>query len=811
VSPTASRARLHWLADGALSLGVAVAYFFAARVGFALALDAGQVTAVWPPTGIALAAVLTFGLRAAPGVLIGAFAANASVNEPWLVAAGIGVGNALEAVAGAYLLRRFGFDRRLARVRDVLALLAAAIASPLISATVGVGCLVGGNVQPAAAFSELWKLWWIGDALGALIAAPVLLVWTADALPRRRTAPLEAAALLAGLGATSALAFSEAPAAQLSEYVIFPFLIWGALRFGPAGSAVVALAAYAFETYATYRGLGPFPGMAPGEALVLLQAFMAVAAVTGLVLAAITVQNRQAQESAQRSEQWLLLALRAARAGAWDWDLLTGKTRRSPGLELVLGLPPGGLGETQAALRDRVAPEDRARFDAVLRDAIETRSRYGIEVRLAREDGSTAWADTRGEVVTDASGNPVRIVGIAIDVSRQKELEHELRRQADQLAEADRRKTEFLAMLSHELRNPLAPIVHAVDLIDSGDPKTRLQARDVIRRQAAHLARIVGDLLDVSRISRGAIRLEPRRAALADLVTTAVEEWRHLIAQRGQALSIDLPQEPVWLDVDPTRFAQVISNLVHNSTKFTPHGGRITIRAQKRGAWLRLSVRDTGAGIAADVLPQVFEVFVQGAPPFDRAQGGLGLGLALVRRLVELHGGTVEALSDGAGQGSEFIVRVPLAEAQTEPPAAPPSAVRESPAPGPGRGVRILVVEDNADARETLRALLEDEGHEVLALGDGAQALVQAPGFAPDMALLDLGLPGMDGYALARALRSSPECAGAFIAAISGYGQPEDKAKSRAAGFDEHLVKPVDPARLRTLIEEATRAARARA
>jgi signal transduction histidine kinase/ActR/RegA family two-component response regulator len=794
------------LLDAALALAVAAAYFAAARLGFALAVGADQVTAVWPPTGIALAAVLCFGMRAAPGVLLGAFAANASLHEPWLVAAGIGVGNTLEAVAGAALLHRLGFDRRLARVRDVLALLAAACASPMISATIGVGCLIGGNLQPAAALASLWKLWWIGDALGALVAAPVLLVWTAEVLPRRRGALPEAAALLAGLVATSALAFTEAPAAQLSEYVIFPFLIWGALRFGPAGSALVTLAAYVFEAYATYRGLGPFPGTEPGEALVLLQAFMAVAAVTGLVLAAITAQNRQAQESAQRSEQWLLLALRAARAGAWDWDLVSGKTRRSPGLELVLGLPPGGLGDTQDALRERVVPGDRARFDAEMRQAIETRSRYGIEVRLAREDGTTAWADTRGEVVTDPSGNPVRMVGIAIDVSRQKELEQALRSQAEQLAEADRRKTEFLAMLSHELRNPLAPIVHAVDLLDSGDPKTRLQAQDVIRRQAAHLARIVGDLLDVSRISRGAIRLEPRRVALADLVTTAVEEWRHMIAERGQMLSVDLPQEPLWLEVDPTRFAQVISNLVHNSTKFTPHGGRIAIRAETRGRQLRLSVRDTGAGIAADVLPQVFEVFVQGAPPFDRAQGGLGLGLALVRRLVELHGGTVDAASDGPGRGSEFVLRMPLAAAPAETPApaaaAPPAALP---------GMRILVVEDNADARETLRMLLESEGHEVLALADGAQALAQAPAFAPDVALLDLGLPGIDGYEVARALRASPECGGAFIAAISGYGQAEDKAKSKAAGFDEHLVKPVDPPRLRELIDRAKSADRARA
>jgi PAS domain S-box-containing protein len=786
------------LSDALLTLGVAAAYFAAARVGFTLAVHADQVSAVWPPTGIALTAVLRFGIRAAPGVLIGAFAANVSVHEPWLVAAGIGVGNTLEAMAGAALLRQFAFDGRLARVRDVLALLAAALASPVVSATIGVGCLVGGNVQPVANFGSLWGLWWIGDALGALIVAPALLVWSAkDALPRRDGAIIEGAVLLAVLAAASALSFSEAPAAQLSEYIIFPFMIWAALRFGPAGSATVAVVAYAFEAYATYLGVGPFSGAEPGNALVLLQAFMAVAAATGLVLAAITAQNRQAQESAQRSEQWLLLALRAARAGAWDWDLVTGKTRRSPGLELVLGLRPGGLGDTQDVLRERIAPEDRARFEAVLRDAIETRSRYGVEIRLLRQDGTTAWADTRGEVVTDASGEPVRMVGIAIDVSRQKELEAELRRQAEQLAEADRRKTEFLAMLSHELRNPLAPIVHAVELLHAEDPQVRDEAEAVIRRQTAHLARLVGDLLDVSRISRGAIRLEPRRSALADLVTTAVEEWRHFIAQRRQQLTIELPQEPVWLDVDPTRFAQVISNLVHNSAKFTPDGGRIEIRAERRGGWLRLSVRDTGAGMAPDVLPQVFEVFVQGAPPFDRAQGGLGLGLALVRRLVELHGGTVEAHSDGPGRGSEFVVRVPLATSVALEERAPAAAAPAAPG---GRALRILVVEDNPDARETLCALLVSDGHHVLAFGDGAEALAAAGAFAPDLALLDLGLPGLDGYALARALRAMPGCAGAFIAAISGYGQQEDMDRSKAAGFDAHLVKPVGPARLRELL-----------
>jgi two-component system CheB/CheR fusion protein len=242
----------------------------------------------------------------------------------------------------------------------------------------------------------------------------------------------------------------------------------------------------------------------------------------------------------------------------------------------------------------------------------------------------------------------------------------------------------------------------------------------------------------------------------------------------------------------------VIANLLHNSAKFTPNAGKIFIRAEESGGWLRLSIRDTGAGISPKVLSHVFEVFVQGAPPIDRPQGGLGLGLALVRRLVELHGGTVEALSEGPGRGSEFVVRIPVADA-----AAPKSASADAAATGmlrSARGRRILIVEDNADARETLCLLLEGDGHEVRAVGDGARGLAEARAFVPEIALLDLGLPGLDGYSVAKELRSLEQCSGMLLVAISGYGQPQDRAKSKAAGFDEHLVKPVDPQRLREFL-----------
>jgi two-component system CheB/CheR fusion protein len=795
--------------DVLLTLGLAILYVGAARLGFALAFQAEQVSAVWPPTGLALAAMVRFRWRALAGVLLGAFVANLSVNEPGFVAVGISAGNTLEAVAGAAALRFLRFDGHLARVRDVLSLLAAAFGSPVIAATIGVACLVAGGVQPAASFSDLWKLWWIGDALGALIVAPALLVWSEkDVAPRGAPKILEGLVLLAGLFASSAFAFSRLPAAQLSEYVVFPFLIWAALRFGPLGSATVALLTYAFEAWATYLGVGPFSEMGPGTALVLLQIFMAIAAITGLLLAAVTAQNLEAQRSAQLSEQRLLLALRAARAGVWQWNLATGEARRSEGLNALLGLPVEDVQGPHDVFRALIHHDDRARVEAAIQTALDTRTDYEAEFRVLRPDGTIAWIEARGRVIFDDAGSPVRMVGVAIDVTRQKHLETELRRQADALSEADRRKTEFLAMLSHELRNPLAPIVNAVELLKATDKPTRAKAQEIIGRQSAQLARIVDDLLDVSRISRGLIHLERKRVELAELVQTAVEEWRHFIEQRKQQLSVQIPEQPVWLNVDPTRFAQIISNLLHNSAKFTPDGGRIAIRAEEHAGWLTLSVTDTGAGISPRMLGHVFDVFVQGPPPIDRPQGGLGLGLALVRRLVELHGGTVDATSEGPGRGSEFRVRVPSA---TAPEQVSGAAAGKTPAPEKRRGRRVMLVEDNQDARETLHALLTNDGHEVRAFGEGASALAEARAFAPEVGLLDLGLPGMDGYALAKALRAIPQCKDALLVAVSGYGQAQDRAKSKAAGFDEHLVKPVDPERLRALVYGAKERGRARA
>jgi len=789
--------------DLLVGLGVAILYVAAAKVGLALALQAAQVSAVWPPTGLALAALLRLGPRAAPGVLLGAFVANATAGEPLWVAAGIAVGNTFEAVVGATLLSRIGFDGRLARLRDALALLGAAVVSPAIAATVGVSCLGAGGVQPASSLQGLWRVWWLGDGLGDLVVAPLLLVWTSrQSLPRRSGVVVEAFALLAGLFVASAIAFGQVPPSAALEYVVFPVLIWGALRFGPPATTVVTAGTYAIAVWATHRGLGPFAGAGSEGGLVPLQLFMAVFAMTGLLLAAVAAQHREARESAQLSESRLILALRAARMGVWDWNVASGEVRWSGELEPLHGLIQGGFAGTYEAFRALIHPDDRGRVETEIRKSLESRAPYEAEFRIRGADGVERWTDARGQVVDDDAGKPVRMVGVGIDVSRRKHLEEELRVNAEQLAETDRRKDEFLAMLSHELRNPLAPILHAVELLGHEDPGRAAQAREIIRRQSEHLTRLVDDLLDVSRITRGTVRLERRRVALKDVVDAAVDTWRHLIARRRQELSVEIPEEPVLIEADPTRLAQVIANLLHNAAKFTPEGGRIAITAAREDGRVALAVRDDGPGIAPEHLERVFELFVQGPPPLDRPQGGLGLGLTLARRLAELHGGTLEAASEGAGRGSEFVVRLPVSTSASEPVVVPKERrMKTGRAPlGTVRGRRVLVVEDNADARDAMRFLLEEDGHDVRTAGDGPGAIEEARDFQPEVVLLDIGLPGMDGYEVGRALRGIPGCERASIVAVSGYGQAEDRARSRAAGFDQHLLKPVAPDRLLDLV-----------
>jgi len=362
-------------------------------------------------------------------------------------------------------------------------------------------------------------------------------------------------------------------------------------------------------------------------------------------------------------------------------------------------------------------------------------------------------------------------------------------------------KDQFLAMLGHELRNPLAPISSAAHLLKMpGIDASRLQyASEVIARQVGHITRLVNDLLDVSRVTRGLVTLNATELDLRRIVADAVEQAESLVAAKRHHLELGLPPQPLWVRGDQTRLVQVLSNLLNNAAKYTPPQGRIDVTLARQDGVAVLTVRDNGGGIDAGLLPRVFELFSQGERAPDRAQGGLGLGLALVKSLVGLHGGSVAAHSDGAGQGSCVTVRLPLLEA---PASAQSAAAQAVPPKAPGNGgMRVLVVDDNVDAADSLALLLgEAAGYDVTVCHDGARALELAAALAPQALILDIGLPDIDGYELARRLRLHEPTADALMIALTGYGQLEDRARARAAGFDYHLSKPADPQQILTLL-----------
>ncbi len=444
-------------------------------------------------------------------------------------------------------------------------------------------------------------------------------------------------------------------------------------------------------------------------------------------------------------------------------------------------------------------PEDVAagKPERELRQAAAA-GRAANENWLVRRDGSRFWASGVTSPLRDEAGRLRGFAKILRDLSERKRLEEALRFRAEQLAESDRRKDAFLAMLGHELRNPLAPIRNAAEVMlqhGLSDPTMRW-VHGVIDRQASHLARLVDDLLDLARISQDKIVLHREPVELAAVVRQAVETSRPQFERRRQALAVSLPDEPVWLDADPTRLGQVFSNLLNNAAKYTEEGGRISLRAESEGdGAVAVRVRDTGIGIAPELLPRVFEPFVQADTSLARTQGGLGIGLTLVRRLTEMHGGHVEAFSEGPGKGSEFVVHLPT-RARAAAPA--PRADRA----GPGVGRSVLVVDDNVDAADSLAMMLQIYGHRVRTAFDGEGALSAVRAERPDAVVLDIGLPQMDGYEVARRLRAEPGGERILLIALTGYGQAGDRQKAMGVGFDHHLVKPVDPAALQRLLAE---------
>ena len=412
-------------------------------------------------------------------------------------------------------------------------------------------------------------------------------------------------------------------------------------------------------------------------------------------------------------------------------------------------------------------------------------------------DGSERSADVTILPIHDESGRVLFLAPTGDDITERKRLEDNLRRLAADLSEASRRKDEFLAMLAHELRNPLAPLSNAVQVLRraGSDGQPAQAASEMLERQVRQMTRLVDDLLDLSRVTQGKIDLRRERVELGPILEQSVQAARPLYQSRGHELTVAAPARPIHLDADPARLAQVVGNLLNNAAKFTDRGGHVWLTVERDGDRAAIRVKDTGIGITAEQRPRILEMFMQADTSLERSHDGLGIGLTLVKKLVEMHGGTVDVSSDGPGRGSEFVVHLPAVEETSE---APPPARPAPPPPGPGR--RILIVDDNRDGAESLALLLQLGGHETHTAHDGPEAVAAAERLRPDAVLLDIGLPGLNGYEVCRRIRGTPWGRDLMVVAVTGWGQEVDRQRSREAGFDTHIVKPVDADALMRLL-----------
>jgi len=493
----------------------------------------------------------------------------------------------------------------------------------------------------------------------------------------------------------------------------------------------------------------------------------------------------EARHALWESEERLSLALEAGRMGTWEWDTRRDLMVWSPGLEALHGLESGTFGGRFEDFRRDIHPEDHDRVLEAIRATVASGKPYEIEYRICVSEGREVWLEARGRVFRGTDGTPERVIGLCMDITRRKRAELAFE-------ESVARKDEFLAMLGHELRNPLAPILNCIHLMrqPNATPEQSEQAWQMMERQVKHLSRLVDGLLDVSDATNGKISLWKARIDLGEIVRQVLADYHGLLETKRFTVATSFPSDPLVIDGDATRLAQALGNLLDNAVKFSESGATLTVTVRREPGGAFVSIRDTGIGIAADVLPRVFEPFSQAEAGLDRSRGGLGLGLAMVKAIVDMHGGTVEAHSRGINQGSEFVLHLP------------PSTVPESSADARTAAIseplRILLVEDHPDAAASMRMMLELENHSVEIASNGGASIALARKFTPDLVLCDIGLPSpWNGYAVARAFRADPALRAIPLVALTGYGQAADRERSRAAGFDVHLTKPVQYESLR--------------
>ena len=666
-------------------------YFVAGRLGLSFALINANASAIWPPTGIAVASLLLYGVRYWPAVFVGAFLVNLTTTGAIVPSTAIACGNTLEAVIAAWLIGRFaGGIRAFEKAGDIVraAAFALLVATP-IAATVGTVTLLATQLAAREDLAVVWATWWLGDAAGAVTMTPLVLLWTQKprfaALAARPIEAVLVAVTLIGvtLGVFGSYTLAGREHWELA-WLCLPVLLWTALRFGPkecvAGATVVSVLAIRN----TLDGLGPFANHPPNHALLMLQCFISVLMLATLATAAesrerrareveLQLLNRELEERVgrrtadlARAQEHLEEAQHIARIGSWEWDILKDRVSWSDELYRIYGLEPSTFTASYDGFLARVHPDDVESVRQYVTNAVSSAKRTTFEHRIVRPDGSLRVLAAQADVVLGADGRPVRLTGTAQDITDRRRAEEQRAALAREHAarveaeDASRAKDHFMATLSHELRTPLNAVLGWSHMLlqRTLDDVARERALELIYRNAMIQSQLVSDMLDISRMTAGEIVLDINLVDLPSLVQSAAETMRPAAVEKEIEIETSL-NEAAWVKGDAKRLAQVLNNLLNNAIKFTPRGGRVSVELTRADNETVLVVRDTGPGIPPDFLPHVFDRFAQADDSVARAHGGLGLGLAIVRHIIERHDGSVTVANGPPGTGAIFTARLP--------------------------------------------------------------------------------------------------------------------------------------------------------